>query len=883
MRLARNTFAGALALLLATGALNAQEMKSYRGQWQGEQVTLPVTAAFKPGTSWGEPSASARPLAVYLQDIPVERIGTDSDDTIRQKLLDDGLLVVNLDCSALPADPQKLTEILAAFHKDLPQTMAALIPEKDIRLSLDDRNPFVHTSEVFYLPAGYTLTRSVPYWNIEKHGAPGSLERIVSVHNNQLPQRYREKHKPVDSVYDIRNDKGEPLDFNLYLDIIHPSGAQSEGVPLVVNFASQSLRMHSFRPSNTTRVVYPIGFLLNGFAWAIVDHNYIPLSRHQNFRHFSPYGLDDQNVVASASASIRHLRANQERYNLNGRIGAMGHSKASESVTRLLDPNHQNPDNPAAREHRRFPNQESTQSAEPQPWAGFSSELNAGFASMGNGIRRFEYVTPETHPVMTAVGRFDKFKQWDVFPPFIAAARKNDVNYVDLWMEELAHEYPSGVDTPSGIARHALVQTFFEQHLMPEAPLEILWIYPHPGATDIGRDGQLRFLPADDELPKDMKGISPFTPITVRFVRSVDAEQAKQKLSVRELASGKPVQGTWSSSLQDSQFHFAPSSPLAAATDYEVVAEAGIADRNGKTTQQAVRSQFRTASGEPAASVKPKASRNEAQRGNSAQQKIAASTALAASAQGTPLLSESWANGNRNTQQLPASARWFTSGPANTLTATQGALTLKPGESTRYALAYFTAPGSAIEIPQGQALRLEYTFSFTGIPASKGNFLRIGLFNSQTSTNSGKRITGDNAGASANAYKGYTGYVLNQLNIVSASSVQIRKRKADSSSSNLMTSTAPAIYTTIAGNARASAGYTDNTIYNGVLQITRKAGNSVALTASVSEGGRQLYNLDVTDNAEAFTSFDTVAFAPASSTVETMVIHSLSISLVTAP
>lgn len=557
--------------------------------WTGSDKTgRMLTTYYRPGSSWHQSRSFGRPVAVYLQDLNIPRIGTATDEAIIEDLVNKGFIVARLNSSTLPTSSPEHENLLEELHKDLPNLLGQLLRNENLIFQSRPLNTDV--SEVFYLPPGYTVQRSVPFWDLEKHGRHGALERILQVYNEHATQRFNVP--PVESVYDIRNAKGEPLDFTLYLDIIHPAepDPNGEGVPLIINFATQPHRMVSFRPGNSGQSRYQSGFTSAGYAWAIVDHCYIPLSRHENFGYFQPYTMEDHNGLAVATAAVRHFRTLKDQYGLNGKIGTIGHSKASFSVTRLLDSEHESM--PEHSRYRDFP--EGT--PEPQPWPGFSSKIQAGMASMGNGTRRTRYINENTGPLLIAVGRRDPAKHWDVFPALVETADKAGINYVDLWMEDLSHSYPRGEDLGNGEQRYMLVRNFFDQILAPygDTALKVYAITPREGATDVQLDGQYRVITAADPLPDDMKGISPYSPITVRFVRPIDPASMSGKLALKETRSGRAVEGEWSLSRQNTALSFKPAQSLKPATDYTLTVSAGIADTDGIATASETVRTFRT-------------------------------------------------------------------------------------------------------------------------------------------------------------------------------------------------------------------------------------------------------------------------------------------------
>lgn len=546
-----------------------------RGTWEFGNAEHPYRVRLL-----GEFAGDKNLLTVaYLRNLPRPRIGTEDDKRITADLLEDGLLVVELDCGGLPSDSPQLEEALLAFHGALP----ALVPAVTGGLAQVDRDR-IHT-----VPEGHRLRRNIPFWNIEDHGTYGSLERVLKVYNTTLGERFGVE--PVQHIEDMHGPDGQPFDYNLYLDIIHPSGEPEEKVPTIAAFATFCPMTVTYRRGG--RRLHPIGWALEGYAVAFVDHVYNPPARTRYYGHFNPgFSLDQWNGLDAGSAAIRHLRTHAADYNLNGRIGALGHSKSSYTVARLADPRH-----PGMEEHltfRGFP----SGSPQPQPWPGHASSIDVAYISMGMGTRRIQYLTDTTVPLVVAVGKHDHFDHWQTFPELVARLEALDTPHLALWMEELGHTFPYGLDQASGRDRTRLVLEFFAQHLHPhgDETLQVLAVTPADGADGVALDGTSRLMfVTDEELPEELSGLKPEIPLTVRFARSIDPSSiGPDSLLVREAAGGRQIAGTWSASLRHSRFTFSPAYALRPETLYEIVVSRDIRDREGNALDGAVLQSFRT-------------------------------------------------------------------------------------------------------------------------------------------------------------------------------------------------------------------------------------------------------------------------------------------------
>lgn len=514
------------------------------------------------------------PVAFYLQNLPLDRIGTDSDSEIVSDLEADGFLVILVDCSSYPSTSPELEEALLDFHKQSPFLLNAY----------ETSERTIDYNTIFYVPTGYRIARDIPVWNIKEHGAEGSVQRIMEVYNDVVVSQFGAT--PVTNPDDMVGPKGEPLNYNLYVDIVYPSGTPAQKVPLILNFSSNSPRQKPFSPKNAEQViarsVILFSFLTNGYALAHADHNYIPMARAEHYDYFDPYSMDSRNGLASTTAYIRYFNMHASQYNLNGKIGAMGISKASYSVVRAA-----NTKNAEQSEHSI--DQTYGPNTKPQPWQGYGSTIDVGYAAAGDGTRRIPiYVDENTVPLITSAGRTDPLNHWEVYAPVVSHCKVKDVNHLAMWMEDLGHTYPGmGVDIATGEKRYVLFKKFFDHYLKPtqNKPLKVFYAYPAEGARYVDTYGYSRVLAHDDLLPQNMTGVSPFSPVTIRFLTAVDTINLREHLKVMDVEAGTVVPGTWISSIRNMCFEFNPSSAMTKGKTYRLVVHRTLNDINGNNPE----------------------------------------------------------------------------------------------------------------------------------------------------------------------------------------------------------------------------------------------------------------------------------------------------------
>lgn len=529
------------------------------------------------------------PVAFYLTNLPTQRIGQMSDAAIKDSLTNLGFLVIEVDCKNYPTTSPELEDYLVQFHKTTPALLASYNTDL-IEPDLD---------AIFYIPEGYLIQKGVPVWNIREHGADGSIERIMSTYNSVIVPKYGVP--AVTQAEDMIDQYGNPLDYNLRIDIIYPSGNTVQDVPLLLNFSSNSPRQVPFNPTKTNEVIYrsifPLGFLTTGYAWANADHCYNPLARGEVWGYFDQYTLEDWNGLATVTAYIRYLNAHASLYNLNGKIGCMGISKASYSAMRIA-----NLKNAEGKEYFRF---NGIENAKPQPWLGYPSTVDVVYSAAGNGTRRATtYADEYTVPIISSAGLKDEYNQWDVFPEVVKRYNDKDIIHLSLWMEELGHTYPGlGTDLTTGLDRYPLCKAFFDNYLKPtstQTPLEPYYILPKEAATEVDVYGNTRILVRDNILPPAMLGVSPYAPITVRFLSEIEVSEASAHIKVIHQSSNQEVVGQWVAKMKSTSFEFTPTMAMEIGETYIIKVLPGLSNSNGQmVTSEFIRSFVVSATGTP--------------------------------------------------------------------------------------------------------------------------------------------------------------------------------------------------------------------------------------------------------------------------------------------
>ena len=490
------------------------------------------------------------PVIVYVKNHGEERIGQEPDAPILMHYLNQRYIVITVD---FEDDPRAVSPF---FDNDLHDLFSAIYDTGKTSL-LGRLEPRQY--RCFFLPAGCRVATDLVFWEIDKHGANGTLEFIMNFYNREIAGVVTGKERVSDPA-EMTDRAGRPFQYKVAMDIVYPSQAKKK-VPLVVYASTQVTRHPNVAPA--TYRPHTIGFTMRGYAYAITDHCYNPIRRHFWFMR-GKFSLNRWNGLACNTAAIRFLRANAEQFNIDARyIGGMGHSKGQYGITRLSSRDHENAEE--ARQYEGYP----PGSPEPQPWLGHSSRISVGYQSPGNHA---ESITADYAPTLVSHGAGDSLGRG--YRTFFNRLEELDVNHVALLMKGLGHELPYGYDEELDVDRYALVHTFFDQYLKVEEKIApaVLFITPRDKATAVAPSDkiEIQFAPVMDEAS------------------IVDA----QGVQITRASDGVAVQGAWRSSRGGARFTFTPGAPLAEGEQYRVAVSTGVKNAAGTPLVEARVSEF---------------------------------------------------------------------------------------------------------------------------------------------------------------------------------------------------------------------------------------------------------------------------------------------------
>ena len=331
------------------------------------------------------PDYKGTQLVIYVVNTRTERVGTKSDVEIIQGMLERGYIVSVLDYrngreSTSPnidwSTQLQRREILEGrYFTDNTYIPAGSYPDN------------------YVVPAGYDVSPYLPFWETDKHGAEGSLERIVENWNTDFrktnqdvvipwvnedgtrkstqedfdgnsPVWYSDAAgKTVDNengtytkvkwtlakeIFDCVDPDGKELDLTLYMHIVYPTSTEEAPIANAPILADANSSGH-LTTAVTSADIRPIvnGGMFNGYVGVVYDYLWFPMARSEHYGYYDGnksnggYTYDQMNYALHLyndkrinTAAMRYLRylalSESETYKFDtDAICVYGNSKGS--------------------------------------------------------------------------------------------------------------------------------------------------------------------------------------------------------------------------------------------------------------------------------------------------------------------------------------------------------------------------------------------------------------------------------------------------------------------------------------------------------------------------------------------------------------------------
>lgn len=564
-------------------------------------------------------AVDATNLVVYVVNASFERIGTDSDVDIIKSMLERGYIVTVVDYM----NNEK------AVSPDLDFSLQAVRNSIKTGKYFTDSTVFASGSyyNSFVVPSGYDVSPHRVFWEIDKHATDGTLDKIVEYWNNDFRawsnnkelvikwidddgnrkatqtahdgtepvwlnadgsvnsdgEYIKIKHTKAEKITDCVKKDGSPIDLNLYMHVVYPTG--STEVPVLTLVGSSE---HIANGTSSADRPQFIGATLRGYAAVTFDHGWTPMARADHYGYFdgstsasgsvtgnnTTYSIQFYNEVEIATAAMRYIRylsLSEEKFNFKlDAIGVYGNSKGGwMQFLGAEDPYTASGERRVYIGHHgetRYDNGDTEtvgiiDGGEPQPWLTYNgAEIDGGadfvYCSCGGTS---ESILPGHAPVFISC-QLDDGSCWGSSREFIQACRTLDIPA--MWVEvSLGHTFASGPDTRFGIEDTYSSFFNFLGYWIKNDAVRVEYIY------------------AD----MNYGGMPTYAPFTVKFTGSVSESEISK---VTLVGGGVTATGRWESAFGNTEWTFYPDY-LNSNTEYTMTVPAGVVAANGKATENA--------------------------------------------------------------------------------------------------------------------------------------------------------------------------------------------------------------------------------------------------------------------------------------------------------
>jgi hypothetical protein len=549
---------------------------------------------------------------IYVMGTQIERVGQGDDIEIINGMLDRGFAVVVLDYlgsekakrPALDWSVQKIRQKIASSELLLGSTAAFG----------EGRYP-----ETLVVPSGYDVSYGNVFFELDKHGADGTLEKIAEIwnndfrgtkgerlvrwvdasgarkptqpgHDNSMPvwldeggnecesgEYVRVKHTLVRDVTDCVRPDGSFIELKLYMHLIYPVNPEKPVPVMCLSSSAEGL----CRGSATADRPHLNGFTFDGYATVLFDYGYTPMARDDHYGYFDGFPMkgyitgnnityavnhyNDKKIFPAAMRYIRYLAESDGRFCFNtDAIGVFGNSKGAwmtflgEKSPELMDPPRM-----FAGHHgeSRYENGKREtvgviNGGEEQPWLTYEGKKLESTASL----------------IYSSTGGTDNFVTEGHAPLFISCNRKDSSCYSTsnafvnvcrthnvpaLWVDiPLPHTLTYDKDLVYGNDAYDAFFDFSGYYLRGDA---------------------IKALAAKVNEWSDEKSI------TVRFSGAAlqDSENVK---AMRVTCGEREIEGEWTSAYGNVEWTFTPTVPFSAG-EYTLTVPEGFKGDNGKPSK----------------------------------------------------------------------------------------------------------------------------------------------------------------------------------------------------------------------------------------------------------------------------------------------------------
>lgn len=420
-----------------------------------------------------------------------------------------------------------------------------------------------YTSDIYVVPQGYGVVRHVSYYDIGANAPEGILDKVTNDFNGRSGSTFRFQKGPVgedripheylvyqadngtlipysqakndetlvkdgklvnpekwygnaQNAYECVRPDTSPIDLHLYVDIIYPVYNMGADVVMVASSSQNNMSVvNNFcRPMDVSAVI-------RGYAVAIYEHPYMPMSRADHYDYFDSYSLMGYLGNKSHAAAVRCVRYYADTYGYGKEnYASMGISKMaqtgvltapepeaipewnvlgsytplsiiatdtngtikySKSTTGNTTKYYKDPDGNSLTREDMYGDQPFLAYEDGTP---IDSTVSISYHAMGDGSKYyFNWVSESLSPTILACGKFDEYGAWDYWETLKSVYDNLGVEYYAYDMFNLGHDYPYGLCDFYGYDRWAVYYDLVSYYLEgdKEARLAYASIYDHNG------------------------------------------------------------------------------------------------------------------------------------------------------------------------------------------------------------------------------------------------------------------------------------------------------------------------------------------------------------------------------------------------------------------
>ena len=517
----------------------------------------------------GETSTTETPLILYIMGyVGAGEVGTEDSGTILADLLDEGYIVLTADYLGNEA---AVTPTLDWSIQNI---------RMDVKTYLGGLS--CHAVERYVVPEGYRIARNIVYYNIDVNARKGTIEKIIRDYNDPDGSFRQAKlskipnpDEVITSIDRCLKPDGTPIDLQLKMDIIYPSGSETPA-PVVMIASSSETRMKvctgkANRPMD-------VGPLLRGCAVAVYDHAYVPMARDDHYGYYANYSLMWTGTINSHASAARCVRYYADAFGYSKEnYAVMGHSKGSQCGVlandhpELLENWRSVPEGYASDECYGEQAFLAYEDGTPIP-----SNASVVYHSMGDGSKyHMKFLDADNAPTMICCGIKDGYGSWDYWEQEVVDYEKSGIDYLPITMTDAGHDFPYGIDPEYNYDRYAAFMDFLMYYLKKDQAPRMLYSSVVNGKV-MGDVVVTRYLKEGSTKAYGRHTVETGNELFVQFLAPVTEASAKAGIRLWDVTENRAVEGGLRSMGNGNKWYFVPADDLVTGHTYELRVDSSV-------------------------------------------------------------------------------------------------------------------------------------------------------------------------------------------------------------------------------------------------------------------------------------------------------------------